>query len=81
MSRIFGGSRRWKLVLGASSAGALMLHWTSLLETAAWIGVTVAAAGFLLEIPPVGRRVLTLLSRSGRRMQNLCETDSQQENE
>ena len=80
MGRIFEGSKRWKLVLGASSLGALVLHWSGLLETAAWIGIALAAAGFLLEIPPVGRRVSTLLSRTGRRIQNLCEMDSQQQN-
>ena len=77
MRRIFEGSGRWKLVLGASSLGALVLHWTSLLETAAWIGIALAAAGLVLDIPPVGRRVSSSLSRVGRRVQKLCEEDSQ----
>ena len=74
MERIFDGKRRWKLALGASSMGALVLHWTGLLETVAWIGIVVAAAGFLLEIPAIRRRVSSLLSHAGRRLHTAWAT-------
>jgi hypothetical protein len=74
MKEIFTGRRRWKILLGASSMGALVLHWTGLLEAVLWMGIAVAPAGCLLEVPAVNRRVSSFLSHAGRRLHTAWTT-------